>query len=119
MGRQWKPPYDEFFMAKTIDGGRNWIDISYKVKTAIDNGAGLAPGNGRDLYWLSESKIILLISDRLVVTADGGENWKTLARFADQSPDKTISSVSYYKLLLDPNQQIRMLWEMRAIGATW
>lgn len=105
-----KPPYEEFFLAKTVDGGTTWTDISFKAKPALDNGAGLIPGNGCDLHWLSPSKILLLISDgRLIVTSDGGENWKAVASFEDERPNNTISSVSYYKLLLDPKQRIRII----------
>lgn len=105
-----RPPYDEFFLAKTIDGGKSWTDISYKAKPAIDNGAGLTPGKGSDLHWFSPSNIVLLMSEgRLVVTSDGGENWKTVAKFKDQRPDGTVSSVSYHRLLIDTQQRIRII----------
>ena len=107
-----KPQYEEIFVAKTTDGGRSWIDITKGVKPAVDIGGGLANGRGRDLHWVSASDIFILISGpggRIITTSDGGETWKTLVRFEDQRPNGFISSVSYYKFVMDPAHRIRVL----------
>jgi photosystem II stability/assembly factor-like uncharacterized protein len=106
-----KPPYDEIFVAKTVDGGKTWTEISHKMKAAVDNGGGFAVGQGRDAHWLSSSNILLLIAPdgRLISTSDGGESWKINARFQDERPDGTISSVTYFKLVSDPAQRIRVI----------
>jgi photosystem II stability/assembly factor-like uncharacterized protein len=106
-----KPRYNEVFVAKTVDGGKTWTDISEKLRPSLDNGAGFMVGEGRDLLWLSATNILLLISPegRIISTSDGGENWNTLTRFQDQRPSGYISSTSYYKLLIDQAYQTRII----------
>lgn len=109
--RQHKPPYDEPFVARTLDGGRTWTDISEKMKATVDNGSGFAVGQGRDMHWLSSSNILLLMSRpaRLITTSDGGESWKTLAHFEYQQTGGFNAAVSYQKLLIDPENRIKVM----------
>jgi photosystem II stability/assembly factor-like uncharacterized protein len=105
-----KPPYDEIFLIRTNDGGRSWTDVTDKVKPAVDIGNSLANGRGQDIYWPSLRNIFLLTSEgRIIITSDGGESWKILARFEDERPNNFVSSVGYYKLVMDPEHQIRVL----------
>jgi photosystem II stability/assembly factor-like uncharacterized protein len=113
--------YDEIFVAKTADGGKTWVDISEKTKPAVDNGGGVAAGLALDVHWLSPDDIILLMSrtGRIIVTSDAGETWKTLARFQDERPNGTISSVSYTRLVINPQNRIRIIAGAQGDEGTW
>lgn len=106
-----KPLYEEIFVAKTMDGGRTWVDITDKMRAAADNGAGFAPGQGRDVHWLSSNNIVLLMSGRprLIATSDGGESWKTLAQFEVRPASELNSPVTFQKLLIDHEHRIRVI----------
>ena len=103
--------YEATFVAKTTDGGRSWIDITNKI-TSADIAGRMANGRGRDVHWVSANSIFMLISGqggRIITTSDGGENWKTLVQFEDERPEGFVSSVSYYKLAMDPEHRPRVL----------
>ena len=109
IGSRSKPPFEEIFVAKTTDGGKNWIDISEKLKTALT--AGRSPGGEAcDLHWLSSNEILLLLpAGTIVATSDGGQTWKTTVRFQDERPGGWVSSTGYYKLVFDPQQRFSVI----------
>jgi photosystem II stability/assembly factor-like uncharacterized protein len=109
VGSRSKDQYEVMFVAKTNDGGRSWIDITHKVEAAGSVG-NKYPGPGCDIYWRSLNDIYLLTDRGTILTSsDGGESWKILVQFEDERPNNFVSSVGYYKLVMDPEHQIRVL----------
>lgn len=105
-----RPPYDEIFVLTTSNGGRVWNNISDGVKAAIRNDSGIANDTGSGIHWSSKSNIFLLTRNgRVVSSTDQGRTWNMLVEFQDVRPDGSNSSTGYYKLLLDPKEQIRVI----------
>ncbi|QSE98862.1 T9SS type A sorting domain-containing protein [Fulvivirga lutea] len=59
--------YDVFY--KTVDGGATWSTINFSTTNVIDN-----------IYFESENKGYVLMSDRISQTINGGESWSTIYR---------------------------------------
>jgi photosystem II stability/assembly factor-like uncharacterized protein len=105
-----QPAYDEIFVASTQDGGRHWNNISEKVKTVIKDQSGIASGFGHDINWSSPDRILLLSKfGRIISSTDKGESWREIVQFKDERPNGLVSSIGYYKVVLDASGRIRVL----------
>ncbi|MFL6253899.1 MAG: WD40/YVTN/BNR-like repeat-containing protein [Pyrinomonadaceae bacterium] len=99
-----KPSYNEPFAAVTGDGGRTWVDLSEKLKSALPTGVVY------DINWSSPSQIYVLTTDGGVASsADRGKTWSYLIDFDDERPNGTISSTGYRKLALDRRERLRVV----------
>lgn len=113
-------PYIEVFVVSTDDGGRTWTDISEKIKRAIQTPFKLGNDSGRQIRWLSSSKLFLLTKrGTAVVSDDGGQTWKTVAHFEDIRPGGFASTTAYYKLLFDTEGRLRLLAGGRGDEGYW
>lgn len=99
-----KPSYNEPFAAVTGDGGRTWVDISEKLKSALPTGVVY------DINWPSPSRIYLLTTDGGVASStDKGKTWTHMIDFDDERPNGTVSSTGYRKLALDTRGRLRVV----------
>jgi photosystem II stability/assembly factor-like uncharacterized protein len=103
-----QPAYNEIFVAKTTDGGKNWIDISEALKRT-DFASGIISGRGFDLQWLSNNENLLLTEGQILSTSDGGQTWKHVVTFKDERPLGMLSSTSYNKLVFDPQKRFSVV----------
>lgn len=101
--------HGEIFMLSTSNGGGDWKDISGPVKAAFRNQWGAANDAGRDIHWTSSAVFMLTQSGRVMNTTDGGKTWNTIVILKHERPSPSMSSTGYYKLALDPEQNIRVL----------
>jgi photosystem II stability/assembly factor-like uncharacterized protein len=104
------PPYAEILVLKTDDGGKTWTDISEGVKTEVKKQSGSAGEYGWNLYWSSESDIVMLTKyGRIIQSSEGRKTWKTIAKFQDERPNGMVSSVGYNKLVFDTEHRLRII----------
>lgn len=101
--------HGEIFMLGTSNGGEDWKDVSGPVKAAFRNQWGAANDAGRDIQWTSSSVFMLTQGGRVMNTTDEGKTWKTIVILKHERPNPLMSSTGYYKLALDPQQNIRVL----------
>lgn len=99
----------ELFVLGTSNGGKQWQDISGPAKAAFKNHWGAAPDSGKYIEWSSSSMFLLTQGGRVLHTTDRGQTWKTIVIFKDERPSGFISSTSYQKVVLDPENRIRVV----------
>ena len=103
------PPYRDMVVLKTVDGGQTWNEISEPVKASLAK-ASAGPDHGWHLRWISESELFLLTGGgRVLHSSDSGATWKILVGFKDAPPEQMVRPTGYYKILLDPENRIRIL----------
>ena len=104
------PAYDDILVLKTVDGGRVWTDISDAAKTEIKNETGTTVDHGWNMgSALSTEMFLLTRNAALLKSSDHGKTWKTIARFEDERPHGFVSSVAFFKLVFDTEQQVRII----------
>lgn len=105
-----KPAYEEIFAIHTSDEGKNWNDVSEKVKAAIRDKYGKAADSGHKVLWSTKSGIVLLTRHgRLVASSNSGQSWRTLVWFKDVRPTGFVSSTGYYKVLDNPGGNLTVI----------
>jgi len=104
------PPYEESFVLATKDGGKVWGDISQSFNNAFKDEHGNTSDSGWGIGWLSSDKChVLTRNGRIVTTSDQGKTWATTVKLKEERPHGEISSTGYHKLVLDPDQNIRVI----------
>lgn len=104
------PPYAQILVLSTADGGGIWTDFSEGAKEEIRKQMGLPADYAFSLHWRSPTDGFLLTEwGRILQTSDRGKTWKTIVTFKDERPNGLVSSVGYYKLVLDTAQRVRVI----------
>lgn len=101
-----RPDRGELFLLRTTNGGENWNDISGPAKDAFRNQWGVANDAGKFIQWTPSSLLLLTQGGRIMTTTDDAKTWNTLVIFKDERPGGFISSLSYQKLVFDPEQRM-------------
>jgi photosystem II stability/assembly factor-like uncharacterized protein len=75
--RDGRPPYGEPFVARTVDGGRTWSDLSERVNSAIEKSGAVVSDEVTDVHLSSASRVVLLTGlGKVISSDDGGDSWK-------------------------------------------
>lgn len=108
--REQGPPYEQIAAWKTTNGGEVWTEISDFLRTTLKNETNSDNDSGRSIRWLSSAEILLLTKyGRILNTSDQGATWQATASLKDERPQGEVSSVGYYKLMLNPEQKINVI----------
>jgi photosystem II stability/assembly factor-like uncharacterized protein len=99
----------ELFVLGTSNGGKEWTDISGPAKAAFKNQWGVANDSGKNIQWTSSSVFLLTRGGRVMNTTDRGKTWNTLVIFKDERPGGFVSSTGFHKVVLDPENRIRVV----------
>ena len=65
------PPYNEFFVLRTNNGGETWTDISTPIKDTLVREKARPGDSGWNVRWLSPTEILLLTRNGRVLRANG------------------------------------------------
>lgn len=114
-----RPPYDELLVLGTVNGGKDWNNISEPAKDAIKNEYGIANDFGNHIHWTTSSVLLLTHHGRIISTMDRGKTWSHIASFKDERPTGFVSSTGYIKLALDPEGRFRMIAAGRGDEGYW
>jgi len=104
-----RPDRSELFIVGTASGGKDWNDISGPAKAAFRNEWGVANDSGKYIHETSSSVLLLTQAGRVMSTTDNGKTWNTVVIFKDERPGGFVSSTSYHKVVLDPEQRFRVV----------
>jgi photosystem II stability/assembly factor-like uncharacterized protein len=99
----------ELFVLATANGGKDWNDISGPAKAAFKNQWGVANDIGKYIQSTSSSILVLTQGGRVMSTTDRGNTWNTIVAFKDERPSGSVSSTSFHKVALDPQQRFRVV----------
>ena len=101
--------HDELFVLGTTNGGKDWNDISGPAKAAFKNQWGAANDSGKNIQGTSSGVILLTEGGRVMSTHDQGKTWSTIVILQDERPGGVVSSTSFHKVALDPDQRLRVV----------
>lgn len=103
-------PHNEIFLARTVDGGMTWTDVSEKIKPQTRDAYGHAFDRGVYVHWTAPSHLLLLTDlGRVLGSADHGDTWSTIVHFEDERRDGSVSSTGYYKIILDAQESASVI----------
>jgi len=104
-----RPDRRELFVLGTSNGGKDWNDISGPAKAAFKNQWGVANDSGKNIQWTSSAVLLLTRGGRVMSTPDRGKTWNTIVILKDERPGGFVSSTSFHKVVLDPEQRFRVV----------
>ena len=99
----------ELFVLGTVNGGKDWNDISGPAKAAFKNEWGAANDRGENIEWTPSSIVLLTQGGRIMRTTDRGKTWSTVVILKDERPEGFTSSTSFRKVALDPEEKFRVV----------
>jgi len=99
----------EICVLGTSNGGKEWNDISGAAKAAFRNQWGVANDSGTYLKWTPSWLLMLTQGGRVMSTADRGKTWNTIVILKYENPGGFITGTGFYNLVLDPQENIRVI----------
>ena len=112
------PPYSEILVLSTDNSGDTWSEISERLKAALQR-AKAGPDSGWDVRWRSPTEIFLLTgSGTLLQSLDSAATWSVVTRLKGE-PGPTGLASSYYKIVFDPAQEMRVIGGVMGTEGFW